>query len=255
MTTLKKMQIKKPTDQELKLVKLVEDTVGYTFSKKHILVRALTHRSYSNKLKKQGYNYSNERLEFLGDAVLELVVSEYLFNTYKDITEGIMTLVRSTVVKTTSLAEEIAKLDLGKALILGHGEEKTGGREKQYLLANLYEAITGAIYMDGGIKPAKTFIKSTLFSKIDEVVKSEDYIDPKTKFQELAQEVFKITPTYTIIHESGPAHERIYTAVVQIEDRELAEGSGPSKQKAEEGAAQKALELLDKLKKESHAQD
>ncbi|WKZ24082.1 MAG: ribonuclease III [Candidatus Dojkabacteria bacterium] len=232
----------------------VETLIGYTFKKKQTLTTALTHRSYANELKKQGFLYNNERLEFLGDAVLELVVSEYMFATYPDLPEGIMTLVRAAVVRTSSLAEIMGTLHMGKYLIMGHGEEKTGGRTKEYLLANLYESLVGAIYLDGKMKHAKAFIEKTLFAKIDEAVKQKNYVDSKTRLQELTQQLYKITPTYTIIQESGPAHERTYVAAVLLGDKKLSEGTGLSKQKAEEAAASKALELLDNLTTESHAQ-
>lgn len=232
----------------------VEKIIGYTFKKKQTLITALTHRSYANELKKQGFEYNNERLEFLGDAVVELVVSDYMYRTYPELPEGIMTLVRAAVVKTTSLAEEVVKLGLGDNLILGHGEEKTGGRNKEYLLANLFESIVGAIYVDGGMKPAAKFISTHLVSKIDDAVTHKNYTDAKTRLQEITQQHFKITPTYTIIQESGPAHERTYVAAVQLGEKQLSEGSGSSKQKAEEAAAEKALGLLDKLTEDSHAQ-
>ena len=232
-----------------------EKIIGYTFKKKQILITALTHRSYANELRKQGLQYNNERLEFLGDAVLELVVSDYLFKTFPDLPEGLMTLVRAAVVKTTSLAEEVVKLGLGEHLIMGHGEEKTGGRNKEYLLANLDESLVGAMYVDGGMKKAAAFIEKTLFAKISTTVEKKNYTDAKTQLQELTQQDYKITPTYTIIQESGPAHERTYVAAVHIGKKKLSDGSGPSKQKAEEDAAQKALELLDNLKRDSHAQD
>lgn len=232
----------------------VEQIIGHTFKKKDILITALTHRSYANELKKQGFQYNNERLEFLGDAVLEIVVSDYLYRNYAELPEGIMTLVRAAVVKTTSLAEEVVKLKLGDFLILGHGEEKTGGRTKEYLLANLYESLVGAIYLDGGMKKAAAFIENTLFEKIKTTVAGKNYTDSKTRLQEIAQQHYKLTPTYTIIQESGPAHERTYVAAVQLGEKQLSEGSGSSKQKAEEAAAEKALGLLDKLIEDSHAQ-
>lgn len=245
----------KLTKEETQIITAVEKKIGYTFKKKQYLMEALTHRSYSNELRKKGLAYNNERMEFLGDAVLELIVSDYLFRTYPELPEGIMTLVRSNVVKTTSLSLEVARLELGNHLFLGHGEEKTGGRNKEYLLANLFESIIGAIYLDGGIKHATAFVKKNLFNKIEETVNAKDYVDPKTKLQEIAQQHFKITPVYTIIHESGPAHERTYVAAVHIGDKELSNGEGSSKQKAEESAAVKALELLANLIQESHAQD
>lgn len=237
-----------------KTVAPVEKIIGYVFKKKQILITALTHRSTANELRKQGFEYNNERLEFLGDAVLELVVSDYLYQKYDSLPEGVMTLVRAAVVKTTSLAEEVSKLNLGEFLILGHGEEKTGGRTKEYLLANLFESIVGAIYLDAGMKKASAFIGTVLFNKIKETIETKNYTDAKTRLQELAQQHYKITPTYTIITESGPAHERTYVAAVQIGEKQLSEGSGSSKQKAEEEAANKALELLDKLTKDSHVE-
>lgn len=246
------MSTKKKTSSTI--TEPVEQIIEYTFKKKQILITALTHRSYANELRKQGFEYNNERLEFLGDAVVELVVSDYLFRKYPDLPEGVMTLVRAVVVKTTSLAEEIVELGLGGNLILGHGEEKTGGRNKEYLLANLFESIVGAIYLDGGMKKASAFIEKHLFEKIDEAVQTKNYTDAKTRLQEIAQQHYKITPTYTIIQESGPAHERTYVAAVQLGDKQLSEGTGSSKQKAEEAAAEKALGLLDKLTEDSHAQ-
>lgn len=259
MTNTKKTM--KPKSQSSKApnfksqVAEVEKIINYTFKKKQTLITALTHRSYANELKRQGFLYNNERLEFLGDAVLEIVISDYLFGKYPDLAEGIMTLVRATVVKTTSIAEETVRLGLGSFLILGHGEEKTGGRQKEYLLANLYESIVGALYVDGGMKKAHEFIEKTLFAKTDKVVTTQEYTDPKTRLQEIAQQHYKLTPTYTIIQESGPAHERIYVAAVLVGEKQLADGSGSSKQKAEEAAAEKALELLDKLIQVPHAQD
>jgi ribonuclease-3 len=247
------MSTKKITQKQLQS-KAVEEIIGHVFKKKSLLTTALTHRSYANELKKQGFQYNNERLEFLGDAILELVVSDYLYRSFPDLPEGIMTLVRATVVKTTSLAEEVATLGLGEYLILGHGEEKTGGRTKEYLLANLYESIVGAIYLDGGMKKATAFIEKTLFAKVVNAVDTKEYTDPKTRLQEIAQQHFKITPTYTIIQESGPAHERTYVAAVHLGEKQLTDGEGTSKQKAEEAAAEKALGLLDKLITDPHAQ-
>ncbi len=255
MTNTKNPTKQKTTNSFKTNVAEIEKLIGYTFKKKQTLVTALTHRSYANELKRQGFLYNNERLEFLGDAVLEVVISDYLYRTYPDLPEGIMTLVRATVVKTTSLAEVIVQLGAGNYLILGHGEEKTGGRTKEYLLANLFESIVGAIYIDAGMKKASEFIKKSLFEKTDRVVATQAYTDPKTRLQEIAQQHYKITPTYTIITESGPAHERTYVAAVHIGEKQLADGSGSSKQKAEEAAAEKALELLDKLIQVPNAQD
>lgn len=239
-------------EQETK-ISSVEKLLSYTFKKKDLILLALTHRSYTNQLKKQGENYNNERIEFLGDAVLELVVSEYLYKEYPDFPEGILTLVRSTVVRTSSLSTALEKIGVQDSIIMGKGEEKSGGKNKPYILANTYEAIVGAIYLDGGYKAASKFIFDTLKEYIHHVVDNKKFMDPKTQLQEIVQSHFKITPFYTIIHESGPAHEKEYIAAVHVGEKKLSEGKGSSKQKAEETAAEKALEILDKLINKTNA--
>lgn len=241
--------------QQKEAIAAVEKIIQYEFKNKSFLILALTHRSYTNQLKKTGEQYHNERIEFLGDAVLELIVSEFLYKTYPDFAEGILTLVRSTVVRTTSLSAIIEELGLQEHIFMGKGEEKTGGRGKQYILANIFESIIGAIYLDGGTKHAATFIMSHLEKRIATVVENKSYIDPKTQLQEYTQSHFKKTPIYTIIHESGPAHNKKYVAAVLLEARKLAEGSGTSKQRAEEEAATAALEVIDNLSEKDNVKD
>lgn len=238
----------KITEQELKHLQKVYELLGYTFRSPKYLLIALTHRSYINVLKKEkGYYYTNERLEFLGDAVLELIISEYLFKTYPKLSEGVLTLIRAAVVRTESLAEVMRKIGIGPYIFLGKGERKTGGEDKPYILANVFEAMVGAIYLDGGYRNAKEVVLRWLKPRIKKVVASKSYIDPKTRLQEVTQKHFKSTPVYEIISEEGKAHERIYTAVVKIDGKILGKGSGSSKQRAHEEAAQEALEKLDKI--------
>lgn len=241
------MKTNQNNNEFLPFVEKAEKILNYSFKDKSLLILALTHRSYANQLKKQGDLYNNERIEFLGDAVLELVISDYLYKNYPHFAEGILTLVRSTIVRTTSLSASLEKLGLQECIIMGKGEEKTGGRTKPYIMANVFESITGALYLDGGLDKAADFIFKNLKEYADYVVEHKKYVDPKTQLQEITQNHFKKTPLYTIIHESGPAHEKNYVASVSIDKKKLAEGSGTSKQRAEEVAAEKALETIDKL--------
>jgi len=233
----------------------VYSILGYTFKKHELIKMALTHRSFTNELKKQGTPYSNERVEFLGDAVLELVVSDYLYRNYPDLPEGVLTLIRSATVRTETLSKIVLKLGLQKHIIMGIGEDKSGGRKKYYILANVFEAIVGAMYIDSGIKNAKEFILRELLPEINEIVESKSYLDAKTNLQEIVQEHFKLTPTYIIIAESGPPHNRIYTSTVMVGEHKVASGTGSSKQKAEEAAATEALKSIDKLVIENNVKD
>jgi len=232
----------------------VEKILKYKFKNQLYLRVALTHRSYSNFLrKKKEKPYNNERVEFLGDAVIELLVSEFLYNQFPKYEEGTLTLLRSKMVRTETLANMLLELGLEKYIFMGKGEDLTDGRKKPYILANTYEAIVGAIFLDGGISSAKIFIKNTLLKKINDIVNDGTYKDPKTELQELIQELFKKTPKYEIINEVGPDHIKTYTATVSIKKTDkdeliLGEGEGNSKQRAEENAAKNALFNLKKEK-------
>lgn len=222
--------------------------IGVNFNNIELLNEALTHRSFLNENKSIQMN-NNERMEFLGDAVLELIVSEHLYHTYQDHPEGDLTSFRAATVKTESLAEVSRAINAGKYLQMSKGEEATGGKDKDYLLANVFEAILGALYMDQGYEACKKFIETTLLPKLDNIVQHRLDIDSKTKFQEVAQKVYRITPTYKLISAEGPDHEKQFTMAVMVGRHEMGRGSGPSKQKAEDNAATEALKTLAKKDK------
>ncbi len=222
----------------------LQEIIGISFNNPLLLKTALTHCSYINEHKST--NEHNERLEFLGDAVLELIVSDYLFREYPKRPEGELTSFRAALVRTESLAHTAKELNIGKYLLLSKGEERTGGREKEYLLANAYEAIIGAIYLDQGYSESKHFVLNSLTGKLSNIIKKRLDIDSKTKIQEISQEKYKITPVYEVISEVGPDHEKTFTVVVKIDEKIIGEGIGPSKQKAEEMAAAEGLQYLEK---------
>ncbi len=224
----------------------LEQNIGIEFSNKLLLETSVTHRSYLNE--HRDVPEHNERLEFLGDAVLELIVSDYLYRKFADRAEGELTSFRSALVRTDSLAESAKKLKIGEYLRLSRGEEESGGREKDYLLANAFEAILGAIYLDKGYEEAKNFIYRTLIPKLGEIVEYRLDIDNKTRIQELAQSEYKTTPTYEVINEEGPDHDKTFTVVVKIDDKIIGEGTGSSKQKAEERAAEIGIKYIESKK-------
>lgn len=213
------------------------------FKSLDLYIEAFTHRSYINEQRSEKINH-NERLEFLGDAVLELVITEYIYSQYPEHTEGDLTSFRAAIVRTDSLALQARELNYGKSLRMSKGEEASGGKDKDYLLANTFEAVLGAMYLDLGYEVAKEFVYKTLVPKIQGIVDARLDIDAKTKFQEIAQAVFKQTPIYTVVSEDGPDHDKTFTMAVMIGDREFGQGKGPSKQKAEENAALQGLEII-----------
>ena len=220
----------------------IEKTLGVTFKNKEYLLRAFTHWSFLNE--NHDVDRHNERLEYLGDAVLEFLVSKFLFKNYPDRAEGDLTSFRSATVKTDTLAETASELEFGTYLRMSRGEEKTGGRHKEYLLANTFEAVIGAIYLDQGIRKTEVFLNRVLFTKIEKIVKNRLDIDPKTRFQELAQDHQKVTPTYELLSERGPDHNKEFTMAVFLGDAEYGRGEGPSKQRAEESAARHAIQKI-----------
>jgi ribonuclease-3 len=207
---------------------------------------AFTHRSFLNENRSDKTLSHNERLEFLGDAVLELIISEYLFHTFPDRPEGELTSFRAATVKTDTLADVAKNLGYGNYLRMSHGEEATGGRSKDYLLANTFEAVLGAIYLDQGYEACKKCIEKVLIPRIESIVSHRLDIDAKTKFQEEAQARFKMTPIYQVIEEIGPDHEKRFVMGVFLGDKEYGRGEGASKQRAEEAAAKEALNQLEK---------
>lgn len=225
--------------------KELESKIGVHFKNIKLLETAFTHRSYLNENREKNLE-NNERLEFLGDAVLELIVSSNLYHNYADKAEGELTSIRAAIVRTESLAEETQKLGVGKYLRMSKGEKESGGEEKPYLLANLYEAIMGAIYLDSGYMECLHFVERTLFKKIKKIIKEKLFIDPKTKVQEIMQRKYRVTPTYEILKEEGPDHSKSFTVVLYMGDKKFAQGVGASKQKAEENAATNAIEIFEK---------
>ncbi len=219
-----------------------EKKVGINFHNKKLLKEAFTHRSYINENRKCGW-FHNERLEFLGDAVLELVATDYLFYKYPESAEGELTSYRAALVNTQSISEGASLWGMNEYLLLSKGEAKDVGKARHFILANTFEAVIGAIYLDQGYETAQDFIAKSLFHKTDEMVKKELWKDAKSRFQEKAQEIVEITPSYSIQKEVGPDHDKQFTVGVFIGDEKVAEGVGMSKQEAEQKAAQKALEI------------
>ncbi len=216
---------------------LLEKAIGVTFRDKELLAQSLTHRSAAHGGKGRG---NNERLEFLGDAVLELAVTEFLYSVSSR-PEGELTNWLSALVQGEQLAEVARELTLGKYLFLSRGEEASGGRDKSSTLANALEALIGAIYLDQGLLRTKEFIDRFILSNLRDLLAQGKDRDPKSVFQECAQEKVGVTPTYTVLREVGPDHDRVFTIAAFIGEEEVAQGTGSSKQRAEQDAAERAL--------------
>lgn len=219
-----------------------ETSIGITFKDKDLLKNAFTHRSYLNENRSLKLEH-NERLEFLGDAVLELVVTDFLYKKFPQKNEGELTALRSALVKAETIATAAEKADMNSYLLLSKGESRDVGRARQYILANTFESVVGAIYLDQGYEIAGGFIGSQLFSQIDEIIENKKFIDAKSRFQEMAQEKANFTPSYKLVKEVGPDHNKIFTVSVTVGEEEITEGEGKSKQEAEQMAAEKALEI------------
>lgn len=219
-----------------------EKKINITFRDKGLLQQAFTHRSYINENKSSGLSH-NERLEFLGDAVLELVTTEFLYNKFPNKAEGELTSFRSALVNTITISNIASVLGMGEYLLLSKGESKDLGRARQYILANTFEALIGAIYLDQGYNIAKQFISENLFPVVDKVVSDNLWRDAKSLLQEKAQEILNVTPSYKTISEIGPDHNKIFTVGLFFGDKLISEGKGHSKQEAEQEAAKKALDL------------
>jgi len=214
------------------------------FNNKKLLQLAFIHRSYLNEAK--DVRESNERLEFLGDSILSFVVSDHLYKAYPDFDEGILTNLRSLVVNTKSLAKMAKKLNFGKYLMLSHGEEDSGGRENESILANTFEAVIGALFMDQGTDAVKIFLYAVLIPEIETYVQKKVFKDPKSLLQEYVQSKKQNSPLYKVLYEEGPAHAKQFTIGVFVGDTQVGEGKGKSKQEAEERAAEQALEKINK---------
>jgi len=224
-------------------IKELEDKIKVQFKSKELLQTAVTHRSYLNENRDYKLD-QNERLEFLGDAVLELVVTDYLYANFPN-PEGELTNWRASLVNKDMLARVSRAIGVEDFLLMSRGEAKDTGRAREYLLANAMEAIIGAIYLDQGYDSAKKFILENIVVNLKEVLESKSYLDPKSNFQEVAQEKEGVTPNYRVLSESGPDHDKKFVVGVYLGDEKVAEGEGCSKQDAQRNAAKAGLEAKD----------
>ena len=215
---------------------------GISFSDTTILDTAFTHRSYLNERGHENISH-NERLEFLGDAVLELLVTEFLFGRFPDEPEGILTAYRAAMVNTDSLSYAAERLEMDHYLRMSKGERMDTEKGRGHILANTFEAFVGALFLDSGIARAKAFVEKELFPYIDTILAEGLHRDAKSYFQERAQEIEKTTPHYDLIREVGPDHDKQFVMGLYLGDSLVCEGSGPSKQKAETDAARKGLAI------------
>jgi ribonuclease III len=222
-------------------IKAFEKKTGIKFENQALLRQAFTHRSYINENRSLKLEH-NERLEFLGDAILELVVTDFLYRNYPDNPEGDLTTYRSALVNAITLSEVASGLGMNDCLLLSKGESKDTGRARQYILANAIEAVIGAIYIDKGYDAAKVFIDQNLLNFADKLIARGNLTDSKSLFQEKSQEHEGVTPAYKTMKESGPDHDKFFTVGVYLSKELVAQGEGKSKQEAEQNAAYRGLE-------------
>lgn len=222
----------------------LESRLGIKFTNKSLLITAITHSSYANQYKNVQFN---ERLEFLGDSVLQLSITEYLFTFYKDKSEGELTKLRALIVCESSLYEVARNLDLGNYIRMSKGEELTGGRERVSLLADCMEAVLAAIYLDKGLDAVKNFITKNFIAIIEKAINNEIVLDYKTKLQEILQKQGDVNIKYDLVKYEGPPHRRKFYTAVLIENKIMGEGSGFSKKESEQNAARKALSILEEM--------
>lgn len=221
-----------------------DEQLAVHFVDKALLQRALTHRSYLNE-NPEYLLEDNERLEFLGDAILDFVTAEYLYHRFPEIPEGRLTNLRSALVRTERLSSYAESIDLGKFLFLGRGEEDSGGRQRPAILCDAFEALIGAMYLDKGLEPTRRFIRKFIEPALKEVLASDTEKDPKSRLQEIAQSRYQLTPTYRTIKEEGPDHAKEFTVEAVIGHKSYGVGKGLSKQNAAQSAAQAALQVLE----------
>lgn len=219
----------------------LEERIGYKFRNSLLLAEALTHPSLGHET--QRYHFDNQRLEFLGDAILQLVITEYLYGHFRSEAEGQLTKLRSRLVSREALKGHALALDLGSYLMMGRGEEGSGGRERGSTLADAYEALIGAIYLDSDLATAKEFILAQARPDLDQLAEAPIDINPKGQLQELLQSISPRSPVYELISQSGPEHEKTFVVQAVWEDVVLGQGSGRSKKQAETAAALEAMEL------------
>lgn len=225
------------------MLKELEKKIGVKFNNIDLLKQAVTHRSYLNEHRNYKLDH-NERLEFLGDAVLELVVTEYLYSNYPN-PEGELTNWRAALVNGEMLAKVAKKIGVEDHLLMSRGESKDKGRARQYLLANSFESITGAIYLDqkkSGFEKCREFIMKNVICELPNIIENKLYMDPKSRFQEESQDKDGVTPSYRVLEEAGPDHDKKFVVGIYINDEIIAKGEGQSKQEAQRNAAEKGLE-------------
>jgi ribonuclease-3 len=218
-----------------------EQSLGIVFNDKALLQRSFTHRSFINENPKSGLEH-NERFEFLGDAVIELIVTDYLFNNFPTHNEGELTAFRSALVNAIIMGEVATALNMNDFLLLSKGESKDTGRARQTILANTYESFVGGLYLDQGYEPCKQFIHATLLPRLEAILKDKSWKDAKSQVQEEAQERVGFTPSYEVLSESGPDHDKYFTIGIYFGEQKIAEGKGRSKQEAQQNAALAALD-------------
>ena len=223
------------------------EKLGYEFNDVELLITALTHRSYLNEHKKSASEH-NERLEFLGDAVLELVVTDALFRNHQE-AEGILTACRSALVRTESIGAAGERLDYESLIRMSRGEKHGSARARQQILANAFEATTGAIYLDQGYDAAKKYIEDNILSTLSQILEDQSWRDPKSYLQEISQARDGFTPVYKVLTEDGPDHEKTFTLGVFVGEKKMGEGSGPSKQIAQQDAAKAAIKAYKAAKR------
>lgn len=221
-------------------IKELENIIGVSFKRKELLEEALTHRSYLNENPKWPRSH-NERLEYLGDAALELAVSDELFKKFPKFSEGQLTVLRAALVNYQMLSKIALSIKLDKYVLMSKGERGDIFKAKEVILANAFEALIGAIYIDQGFEEVRKFVKNFILKYTDEILETKSYKDSKSELQEIVQEKLKVTPTYKVLEESGPAHKRRFRIGVYFGDKFIADGLGYSKQEAELEAAKKAL--------------
>jgi ribonuclease-3 len=221
-------------------ISLFEKKIGIVFKDKDLLTESLTHRSYLNEEPNWRLPH-NERLEYLGDAVLELLVSEELFAKFPKQPEGQLTVLRAALVNYQILARVAEKIGLQDFILMSRGERKDTGRAREVILANAIEAVIGAIYLDQGLEKTRTFVKKFVMGNLEEVLETKSYKDAKSELQEIVQEKLRVTPTYRVLGEEGPAHKRLFVMGVYFGEKLIAQGEGQSKQDAEIEAARNAL--------------
>jgi len=221
---------------------IFEKNNNINFNDKNLLKKAFTHRSYINENSRARLQH-NERLEYLGDAVLELVVTEYLYKNFEDKTEGELTAYRAALVNTVTISNVARALGMNDFLLLSKGEARDTGKARMFILANTFEAVIGAIYLDQGYKVSELFITKNIITKLPNILRDKLWQDAKSNFQERAQEIVGITPKYEVLEETGPDHEKKFKVGVYLNNECIAKGGGQSKQEAEQSAAREGLKV------------